>query len=137
MKKSLVMLALSSLLGFAAVSTVQAGEVPPANAQPLSKILQAAAGQNLGSVSEAEFEHGLWEVKVCKRVTCEKLYMDPATGKVLRKKPADRDDVPPKESESIAQIVSTVESRAPGRVTGVEYEHGRWSIGLSVDPTAH
>lgn len=77
MKKSLVMLALSSLLGFAAVSAVQADEVPPADAQPLSKILQSAADQNLGAVSEAEFEHGLWEVKVCKRVACEKLYYGP------------------------------------------------------------
>lgn len=62
--------------------------------------------------------------------------MDPANGKILRKRQGDRDDVPPQGAKPIAEIVAAIEARGTGQVTSIEYEHGRWSIGLSVDPTA-
>lgn len=136
MKRLGTFLALSALsLGVVAPPAL-ADQVPPAGSKPLSQILHAIESQGLGRISEAEFEHGVWEVKACTPTACQKLDVDPRSGKELRRRPANRDAVPPQGATSISDILKAIEARHLGAVSDIEFEHGSWSIHLNVNPMA-
>jgi hypothetical protein len=110
-----------------------AGDIPPPGSRPLSSILSAVEAQKLGSISEAEFDDGRWEVKVCQAGACQKLYIDPRTGKETRRRKTDSDDVPPPNAIPLSKIVQSVEARGLGIITEVEFDDGYWEVELRKD----
>jgi Peptidase propeptide and YPEB domain len=56
------------------------GEIPPANAMPISKIVQSIEARRLGVIEEIELEHGFWEIELRKEGRKIKLAVDPNTG---------------------------------------------------------
>jgi Peptidase propeptide and YPEB domain len=56
------------------------GEIPPANAMPISKIVQSIEARRLGVIEEIELEHGFWEIELRKEGRKIKLAVDPDTG---------------------------------------------------------
>ncbi|TVM02937.1 MAG: hypothetical protein CV087_07790 [Candidatus Brocadia sp. WS118] len=59
-------------------------ELPPANAKPLSSIIQSLEERNLGVITDVEFDDGFWEVKLHKDGRVVKLDIDPRTGETRR-----------------------------------------------------
>lgn len=57
--------------------------VPPDNAKPLSTIVQTVEGKNLGTVTEIEFDNGVWEINIFKDGLRTGIIIDPATGQPL------------------------------------------------------
>ena len=55
-------------------------ELPPADAKPLSAIVQAVEARGAGSISEVEFDMGHWEFALRKDGRKSKLVVDPRTG---------------------------------------------------------
>lgn len=108
-------------------------ELPPPDSKPLSLILKAVEEQKLGSIAEAEFDDGLWEVKVCAAATCQKLYIDPKSGAETRRKPTEPDDLPPADSVALSTITQSVESRQLGTITDVDFDYGLWKVKLLKD----
>ncbi len=53
------------------VGTAQAGwfsdEVPPANAKPLSEIIKVVEDQGFRTISEVEFDDGVWKIEAHQR----------------------------------------------------------------------
>lgn len=117
------------------VSLLDAGadELPPPDGKPLSTILKSVEDKQLGSIVEAEFDDGLWEVKVCNSGTCQKLYIAPRTGEEVRRRRAESEEVPPAGSKPVSTIVQSVEAQGLGTITEVEFEHGRWEVKLRKD----
>ena len=56
-------------------------EIPPPNSKPLSTIVQAIEASGAGSITEVEFDDGVWEVDLRKDGRKTKLRIDPMTGK--------------------------------------------------------
>lgn len=108
----------------------------PTQSKQLSAILASVEASQPGQISEAELDDGLWEVKVCSQTGCEKLYINPITGKQVRRKATGRDSIPPKNSKKLSGIIRAIEAKAVGHITEVEFDHGVWEINtrLAVDP---
>lgn len=87
-------------LGFTAYcGAAMAAELPPTNSVDLASLVTAAEKQTDKTAVKAEFEEGLWEITTCGPNDCDRLYMEPITGKIRRqsikpghsKQPADTD----------------------------------------------
>lgn len=126
-----VLLVSGLLLG--PLSAPEAGELPPPGSLPLSTILRGVEERALGTIAEAEFDDGRWEVKVCDAGTCQKLYIDPASGEEKRRRRADPDEVPPANAMHLSAVVRSVEAREPGVITEVEFDDGYWEVELRRD----
>lgn len=62
-----------------------ADEVPPANAKPLSEIIKALEDQGYKTITEVEFEDGVWEIEVHQPKDKEvKLKVDAVSGEIKR-----------------------------------------------------
>lgn len=110
--------------------SANAGEPPPQGSRPLSTILKSVEGQHLGTVAEAEFDDGLWQIKVCQTNGCEKLYINPNTGKEVRRNASGPEELPPTGSLALSSVIQGVEAMQPGRVSEVEFEHSHWEVEL-------
>jgi len=60
-------------------------ETPPANAKPLSEVIKALEDQGYRTITEVEFEDGVWEIEVHETDGKEiKLKVNPVSGEVRR-----------------------------------------------------
>jgi len=58
-------------------------ETPPVNAKPLSEVIRTVEQQGYGTITEVEFEHGVWEIEVHLANGKEKeIKVDPVSGKI-------------------------------------------------------
>lgn len=126
-----------SLLSFsllcAPLSVVLAGEAPPPYSRPLSAILSSVEMQRLGGIAEAEFDSGLWEVKVCDARACQKLYIDPRSGRETRRRSTGAEEMPPANAKLLSTIVESIESTRSEVITEVEFDDGFWEVELRKD----
>ncbi|MDW7774044.1 MAG: PepSY domain-containing protein [Desulfobulbaceae bacterium] len=128
--KSIFPVLLASGLFFILPATAGTSELPPPDSKSLSAILQALEAQKSGVITEAEFDDGLLEVKVCDAGDCRKLYIDPISGEEKRRKKTGSEETPPANAIPLSTIVESVESRGLGIITEVEFEKGFWEIEL-------
>lgn len=131
--KSILLTGAAFCLSLAPVSPGWAGDVPPEGGKPLSEILESVEGQKLGVFSEAEFDDGLWELKVCEASACWKLYIAPKSGDEIRRRKADSDEIPPTDARPLSAIIRSVEARGSGTITEVEFDDGVWEVDLRRD----
>lgn len=110
-----------------------ADEVPPLGSKPLSLILKMVEEQKLGSITDAEFDDGLWELKVCATAVCQKLYIDPKSGTEVRRLKTDSEEIPPANALALSTIILSVEARNPGIITEVDFDDGFWKVDLHKD----
>lgn len=114
-------------------SVALAADMPPADALPLSEILEAVPG----NIGEAEFDDGRWEVKACDGARCDKRYIDPVTGREQHRKSLRRASVPAAGSAPTAlELVKRLEAADTGAISEIEFEHGRWEVKLVVPVAA-
>jgi hypothetical protein len=128
--KSILLTSAAFCLSLAPVSPGWAGDVPPEGAKPLSEILESVEGQKLGVFSEAEFDDGLWELKVCEANGCRKLYIAPKSGDEIRRRKADSDEIPPANARPLSMIIRSVEAQGSEAVTEIEFVDGFWEVDL-------
>ncbi len=80
---------IAMIVGLVALAAWSAGagwfsdERPPAGAKPLSDIIRMVEDQNLGAITEVEFEDGVWKIEVHKPEGGElDLRVDPMSGQI-------------------------------------------------------
>lgn len=60
-------------------------ETPPANAKPLSVIIKTVEDRHYGTITEAEFDDGKWEIEVHQAGGKEReIYVDAVSGQIVR-----------------------------------------------------
>jgi uncharacterized membrane protein YkoI len=98
--------------------------------KPLSEIIRSIEDQRLGVITEADLDHGRWEVEVHKDARKTTLYLDPKTGTVDRRKErADSHEVlPPQDARPLSELIKSVEDQKLGPVTEVDYDDGFWEV---------
>ncbi|OOP54950.1 MAG: hypothetical protein AYP45_17525 [Candidatus Brocadia carolinensis] len=89
--------------------------------------------QKLGSITDAEFDDGLWDVKVCKAAACQILYLDPKSGEEIRRRNTVFDELPPEKTLALSAIIQSVEARKLGIITEVEFDAGFWEVEIRKD----
>ena len=116
---------LLSALGLA--TTIEAGAQA---GKPLSEIIRSIEDQRLGVITEADLDHGRWEVEVHKDGRKTTLYVDPKTGAVDRRKErADAHEVlPPEDAKPLSELIKSVEDQQLGPVTEADYDDGFWEV---------
>jgi uncharacterized iron-regulated membrane protein len=117
-------------LGLLTLGSV-AAEVPPGDAQPLSRILEAVAKAHPGVIVSAEFDERRWEILSCEPDgrSCRELRVDPRSAKTLRDKPESNFDLrPPAAGKSAAQIAQAVEALQLGAITELEFDDPVWEV---------
>lgn len=117
----------------APLSVAGAGELPSPGSRPLSAILKSVEEQRLGVITEAEFDNGLWEVKICDVGACQKLYIDPRSGEEKRRRKTSPDEMPSANAMLLSTIVQSVEARQLGVITEVDFDDGFWEVELRKD----
>ena len=124
--KSILNVILTASLSLGA--SLSAAAVTPASEQSLSTILQSVEKQ--GIVSSVERERNRWEVLVCqRRGSCHELYLDPVTGKELRRqREASFDRLPPPDAKPLSAIVTSLEQRNLGNIVEIDFDDRRWEI---------
>jgi hypothetical protein len=106
-----------------------AGEPPPADGMRLSAIVKAVEAKDVGIITGAEFDDGLWEVKTRQGKTAAKPYLDPRSGAQKRRKAEDADDeMPPAGSKPLSEIIRALEEQSIGVITSVEFDDGYWEV---------
>ena len=125
-KKTILNVILGASLSLGA--SVVAMAVTPVGDKPLSAILQSVEKQ--GTVSSVERERNRWEVLVCqRRGSCSELYLDPVTGKELRRqREASFDRLPPADAKPLSAIVTSLEQRNLGNIVEIDFDDRRWEI---------
>jgi hypothetical protein len=114
----------------APLSVAGAGELPSPGSMPLSAILKSLEEQGLGVITEAEFDDGLWEVKICDAGACQKLYIDPMSGEEKRRRETGSDEIPPADAMPLSTIVQSVDAGGLWVVTEVHFDDGFWEVEL-------
>ena len=109
------------------------GETPPTGSQPLSEILITVEKESFGTLSDVEFDDGVWEAKVCKAGVCEKLYFNPTSGELVRRRLSEADETPQGNVKPLSEIVKLVEAKGLGTITEIEYDDGFWEVELRKD----
>ena len=124
--KSILNVILTASLSLGA--SLSAAAVTPASEQSLSAILQSVEKQ--GIVSSVERERNRWEVLVCqRRGSCSELYLDPVTGKELRRqREASFDRLPPADAKPLSAIVTSLEQRNLGNIVEIDFDDRVWEI---------
>ena len=124
--KSILNVILTASLSLGA--SLSAAAVTPASEQSLSAILQSVEKQ--GIVSSVERERNRWEVLVCqRRGSCHELYLDPVTGKELRRqREASFDRLPPPDAKPLSAIVAALEQRNLGNIVEIDFDDRVWEI---------
>lgn len=120
-------------LGVAAAGLVQAAALPPADARPLSQILDAVVAAHPGVVVSAEFDEGRWEVLSCDADgrRCRELRVDPRSAKTLRSSVEwSGGPRPPADGRTAAQIARAIEERGLGTITELEFDAPLWELEL-------
>lgn len=117
------------------LSAAVAFAVAPA-ARPLSAIVQGLEGQ-AGQIVEAELDDGMWEIKQCSATACQKLYVDPQSGKEVRRRPTDQERLPPSNGKKLSALLQQVESSQKGRIVEAEFDHGVWEVKLRAGGQTH
>jgi uncharacterized membrane protein YkoI len=114
----------------AAVGLATTSEARAQAEKPLSEIIKSIEDQQLGSITEADLDHGRWEVEVHKDGRKTTLYLNPKTGAVDRRKErADAHEVlPPGDAKPLSEIIKSVEDQNLGAVTEVDYDDGFWEV---------
>ena len=133
MKRNRIPLAFLAFSILLAPLSTWAGDVPPADSKPLSGILISLEQHKLGAFSEAEFDDGLWVLKVCKSGTCQKLYIAPRSGDEIRRRIVDSDETPPTNAKPLSVVIRSVEARKLGAITEVEFDNGFWEVDIRKD----
>ena len=125
-KKTILNVILGASLSLGA--SVVAMAVTPVSDKPLSAILQSVEKQ--GTVSSVECERNRWEVLVCqRRGSCSELYLDPVTGKELRRqREASFDRLPPADAKPLSAIVAALEQRNLGNIVEIDFDDRVWEI---------
>lgn len=72
----------------------------------------------------------MWEVKVCATDGCQKLYINPKSGKEKRRKRIGSDEIPPTNVLILSTIIQSFEARKLGTITDVEFDEGFWDVEL-------
>lgn len=133
----------ASTLASAPFCATHGGELPPSGGKPLSTIIRSVEEQRLGSISEVEFDDGLWEVKVCNSGACQKLYIAPESGEEKRRRNTGSDEIPPADAKPLSAIIKSIEDSGKGALTEIEFDDGLWKaelhnidkkIKLKIDP---
>lgn len=127
MKSKLSAFLLSTIVCFPAISLF--GERPPEGSQPLPHLLQTVEEQTSGTLTEAEFDDGHLEVRVAGERS-EKVYLDPRSGEIVRRKEVKSDETPPTGSLPLSEIARIVEEREKAKITEIEFDDGVWEIEL-------
>ena len=112
----------------ASMAAIAAQPAASAGDRPLSSILQSIEKE--GIVSSVERERNRWEVLVCqRRGTCQELYLDPVTGKELRRqRETTFDRLPPADAKPLSAIVTSLEQRNLGNIVEIDFDDRRWEI---------
>lgn len=122
---------LATLLLALAGGTAWATEVPPADAQPLSQILEAVEKNHPGVIVSADFDERRWEVVSCSADgrSCRELRIDPRTAKTLRDSRDMNFDIrPPAGGKTAAQIARAIEARKLGTIGEIEFDDPVWEV---------
>ena len=128
-KRTIANVILATALSLGTSLTAMAAEpAAAAGDKPLSAILQSVEKQ--GTVSSVERERNRWEVLVCqRRGSCSELYLDPVTGKELRRqREASFDRLPPADAKPLSAIVTSLEQRNLGNIVEIDFDDRRWEI---------
>lgn len=113
-----------------------ASELPPADAKPLSQILEAVEAANPGVIISAEYDDRRWEVISCKPDSkiCRELRIDPRSAQTLRSgREMSFETRPPTGGKTAAQIARAVEERKLGTITEIEFDDTVWEVSLRGD----
>ena len=122
---------LATLLLALAGGGAWATEVPPADAQPLSQILEAVEKNHPGVIVSADFDERRWEVVSCSADgrSCRELRIDPRTAKTLRDSRDMNFDIrPPGGGKTAAQIARAIEERKLGTISEIEFDDPVWEV---------
>ena len=122
---------LATLLLALACGAAWATEVPPADAQPLSQILEAVEKNHPGVIVSADFDERRWEVVSCSADgrSCRELRIDPRTAKTLRDSRDMNFDIrPPAGGKTAAQIARAIEERKLGTISEIEFDDPVWEV---------
>ena len=133
MPKSRTFTVLAALLLSLAGGAASAAELPPADAKPLSQILEAVEKAHPGVVISAEFDERRWEILSCNADgrSCRELRVDPRSAKTLRDSRETNFDVrPPASGKTASQIAAAVEAHKLGTITELEFDDPVWEVEL-------
>ena len=128
-KRTIANVILATALSLGTSLTAMAAEpAAAAGDKPLSAILQSVEKQ--GRVVSVERERNRWEVLVCqRRSSCHELYLDPVTGRELRReREAAFDRLPPADAKPLSGIVASLEQQKLGNITEIDFDDRLWEI---------
>ncbi len=101
---------------------------PPGDGKPLSEIVAMVERLETGRIYEAEFDDGLWEVKIRKGNQFQKIYFAPRSGEEVRRKRVKPDETPPSGAMALSAIIRSVEAQSLGVITEAEFEDDFWEV---------
>jgi len=98
---------------------------------PLSQLVRPFEAE--GTAVEADRKRQRWEILVCQRNRiCDDIYVDPATGRELRRsREVFSDPMPPQDGLPMSAIAEKLEQRNLGAITDLDFDSRRWEAKIS------
>jgi uncharacterized iron-regulated membrane protein len=128
MKTILNVILAAALSAGASISAIAAEPAAATGDMPLSAILQSV--EKDGRVVSVERERNRWELLVCsRRGSCNELYLDPVTGRELRRqREATFDRLPPADAKPLSAVVAALEQQNLGAIMEIDFDDRLWEI---------
>lgn len=101
---------------------------PPSDGKPLSEIAAMVEKREGGAIFEAEFDDGLWEIKIRDGDRFQKLYIAPGSGEEIRRRRVKPDEPPPAGAMVLSALIRPVEALNLGVITEAEFDDGLWEV---------
>ena len=101
---------------------------PPADAKPLSVLIQQLEKAGYGPFVEASFDDDRLEVEVYKQDTGYELKVDPRNGKVLSEERDKHNERPPQDAQPLSAILAKLEKAGYSPISEVSFERRYWEI---------
>jgi len=128
MKTILNVILVAAISVCASVAAIAAEPAAATGDMPLSAIL--ASVEKEGRAVSVERERNRWEVLVCtRRGRCNELYLDPVTGRELRRQRENSfDRLPPADAKPLSAIVAALEQQNLGTIVEIDFDDRLWDI---------
>ena len=132
MKTILNVILVAAISVGASIAAVAAVPAPAAGDKPLSAILESV--EKRGRVVSVEREWRRWEVLSCsRRGICHQTYLDPVSGRQLRREREGAfDRLPPADAKPLSAVVASLEQQNLANIVEIDFDDRVWQI--SVQP---
>jgi uncharacterized membrane protein YkoI len=118
----------AAAIAMAATAAAVLADQPPADAKPITVIVEQLEKDGYGPFIEVSFDDGYWEVEAYKKDVQYELAVDCRTGKIVSEHRDEAEPRPPRDSQPLSEILRRLSKSGNTAIDEVSFEYRYWEV---------